>query len=77
MTTPQLTKRQSYWLDHYKRRKKQEIPFEIYCRKNNLSAGAFGHARRVLTERGAITPKKSNESTKTPGPLRYHLLLET
>lgn len=67
MTETQLTNRQSYWLDHYHRCKEQKLLFEDYCRQNNLSPGAFAHARGKLTKIGAIHQEKSDKLKETTG----------
>lgn len=67
MTTPQLTTRQSYWLEHYNLCKEQNVSFEAYCRQNNLSSGAFGHARKALIKLGAIKLQEIHKPAKKPG----------
>lgn len=67
MPETQLTHRQSYWLDHYHRCKEQKLSFEDYCRQNNLSPGAFAHARGKLAKTGAIAPGKNDKPKKTSG----------
>ncbi len=65
MTETPLTNRQSYWLNHYQRCKEQMLSFEEYCRQNNLSPGAFGHARGKLAKIGALGLEKSDKPKKT------------
>ena len=68
MENPTLTERQSFWLSHYKRCLEEKIPFEHYCKKHNLSATAFGHARKVLARLGVIKAPKSRKRCKAkPG----------
>ncbi len=64
MTETPLTKRQSYWLNHYLRCKEQKLSFEEYCRQNNLSPGAFGHARGKLAKIGALGLGKCDKPKK-------------
>ncbi len=67
MTEIPLTNRQSYWLNHYQRCKEQKLSFEEYCRQNNLSPGAFGHARGKLAKIGALGLEKSDKPKKNSG----------
>jgi hypothetical protein len=67
MESPRLTQRQAFWFSHYKRCINDKLTFQAYCSKHNLSAPAFGHARKTLIKLGAITSPRDNKKSKNVG----------